>query len=227
MGKSPQKPSKNPVIPEPTGLEAAPFSGVSPNGDPRPGPPRKPRSDDVRPRGEWLTEDEVDAIRKAAAKVGRHGHRDATMILIAYTHALRVSELLSLRWEQLDLKARTIFVKRLKGSQSGTHPLRKAEVAALKKLGGDRRGHIFASERGGPLTSSAIHKMIARAGRLATIPFPVHPHMLRHGCGYKLTNDGHDVRAIQVWMGHKNIQHTVHYTHLVPARFERLKFWED
>jgi type 1 fimbriae regulatory protein FimE len=189
-------------------------------------PPRKPRNEDVRGR-EYLTEDEVDRLRKAAAKLGRHGHRDATMILIAYTHGLRASEVTAIRWDQVDLKVLTLYVKRSKGSTSGTHPLRKVERDALKKLGGDRRGLVFRTERGSAVSERGFHAIVARAGEEGGFSFPVHPHMLRHGCGYRLTNAGHDLRVIQSWLGHKNIQHTIRYTELAPDRFERLRFWED
>ena len=76
-----------------------------------------------------------------------------------------------------------------------------------------------------PLTGSGIYHLIARAGRIAGIPFRVHPHMLRHACGYKLANDGQDTRAIQAYLGHKNINHTVRYTELSPERFRG--FWKD
>lgn len=189
-------------------------------------PPRKPKNESVRGR-EYLTEDEVDQLRKAAGKVGRHSHRDATMILIAYTHGLRASELVALRWDQVDLKALTIYIKRSKGSTSGTHPLRKVERDALKKLATDRRGLVFRSERGEGISVRAFHAIVARAGTEGDFAFPVHPHMLRHGCGYRLTNQGHDLRVIQAWLGHRNIQHTIRYTELAPDRFEKLRFWED
>ena len=85
--------------------------------------------------------------------------------------------------------------------------------------------YVFVTERKGPLTTSAVRKIIARAGELAGLGFPVHPHMLRHACGFKLANDGHDTRAIQHYLGHKNIQHTVRYTELAPDRFNG--FWKD
>ena len=65
--------------------------------------------------------------------------------------------------------------------------------------------------------------MIERAGTWAKLGFKAHPHMLRHACGYKLANDGHDTRALQAYLGHKNIQHTVRYTELAPTRFK--DFW--
>jgi type 1 fimbriae regulatory protein FimB/type 1 fimbriae regulatory protein FimE len=84
---------------------------------------------------------------------------------------------------------------------------------------------VFVTERKGPLTASGVRKLVARAGRNAGIAFPVHPHMLRHACGFKLANDGHDTRAIQHYLGHRNIQHTVRYTELAADRFNG--FWRD
>jgi site-specific recombinase XerD len=83
--------------------------------------------------------------------------------------------------------------------------------------------YVFNTERGGPVTRAWFLKMVRRTGELAKLSFPVHPHMLRHGCGYALANAGHDTRALQAWLGHKNIQHTVRYTELSPHRFK--DFW--
>ena len=176
---------------------------------------------------EYLTSDEVDQLSTAARKIGRHTHRDATMILLAFRHGLRVSELVALRWDQVDLKQGTLHVNRAKRGTPSTHPLRGPELRALRRLQRDYTGtpYLFASERGGPVTTSTVRKMITRAGQVADIPFPVHPHMLRHACGYKLANDGHDTRSIQQYLGHKNITHTVRYTELAPGRFN--DFWRD
>jgi type 1 fimbriae regulatory protein FimB/type 1 fimbriae regulatory protein FimE len=107
------------------------------------------------------------------------------------------------------------------------HPLRGPELRALRQLKRDpvKPSYVFVSERRSPLTDSAVRKMIARAGRQAGFEFPVHPHMLRHPTGYKLANEGHDTRAIQHDLGHKNIQHTVRYTQLSSQRFD--DFWKD
>jgi len=198
-------------------LHRASFSGKMPT---------KPRNRDVRTR-EYLTEDEVDALMRAAGTVGRHGHRDKTPILIAYRHGLRVSELISLRWEQIDLKAGLLHVVRRKNGKDSTHPLRGPEIRALKRLQRDYPDtpYVFVTERGGPLTDSPVRKIIARASKKAGIPFPVHPHMLRHSTGYKLANEGHDTRAIQHYLGHSNIQHTVRYTEMAAGRF--VGFWND
>lgn len=189
-------------------------------------PPRKPRNAERRSR-EFLTPVEVERLAEAAQSVGRHGHRDATMILIAYRHALRVSELTALRWDQVDLAQGLLHVRRRKNGNPSTHPLHGPELRALRRLQRDypTSPYIFTGERKGPLTDSTVRKMVARAGIAAGLEFPVHPHMLRHAAGYKLANDGQDTRAIQHYLGHKNISHTVRYTELSPERFKN--FWQD
>ena len=77
----------------------------------------------------------------------------------------------------------------------------------------------------GPLTTAGFRKLVARLGVAAGFAFPVHPHMLRHACGYQLANKGVDTRSLQAYLGHKNIQHTVRYTELAPTRFK--DFWSD
>lgn len=189
-------------------------------------PPRKPRNAERRSR-EFLTPAEVDDLIKAAEAVGRHGHRDATMVMVAYRHALRVSELIALRWDQVDLTQGLLHVRRRKNGNPSTHPLHGPELRALRRLQRDYPGspYVFTGERKGPLTDSTVRKMVARAGVAAGLEFPVHPHMLRHAAGYKLANDGQDTRAIQHYLGHKNISHTVRYTELSPERFKN--FWAD
>ena len=188
--------------------------------------PRKPRNKDVRSR-EYLTEKEVDRLMKTAREIGRHGHRDATLILLAYRHALRVSELVSLRWDQVDLTQGILHVHRAKNGTPSTHPIRGPEIRALRRLQRDYPDtpYLFVTERKGPLTTSTVRKLVTRAGEKGRLGFPVHPHMLRHACGYHLANDGHDTRAIQHYMGHRNIQHTVRYTELSADRFNG--FWKD
>ena len=120
---------------------------------------------------------------------------------------------MSLRWDQVDLKEAVLHVVRSKNGTASNHPIGKKEARALRRL---RRGYaqsayVLMSERAGPMTRSNVLKIVARAGRLAGLSFPVHPHMLRHACGYKLANDGHDTRAIQHYLGHRNIMHRVRY----------------
>jgi type 1 fimbriae regulatory protein FimB/type 1 fimbriae regulatory protein FimE len=180
----------------------------------------------VRTR-EHLLPQEVEAMLKAARNAGRHGHRDATLILIAYRHGLRVSELVALRWDQVDFNGGTIYINRLKQGVSSVHPLRGPELRSLRQSQRDYPDspYLFVSERGAAMVADTARGIIERAGQRAGIPFPVHPHMLRHACGFYLASKGHDTRAIQAYLGHKNIQHTVRYTELAPGRFK--DFWLD
>ena len=189
-------------------------------------PPARQKNIDRRPR-EYLLPDEVDQLLKAAKRTGRHGHRDQTLVLLAYRHGLRVGELVALRWDMVDLKQGLLHVRRLKNGVDSTHPLRGTELRALRRLRRDypASAYLFVTERGGPITAASVRRVVSRAGVQAGIPFPVHPHMLRHACGYKLANDGVDTRALQHYLGHRNIQHTTHYTELSPQRFN--KFWAD
>lgn len=140
--------------------------------------------------------------------------------------SIRVSELIALRWDQVDLRQGLLYVGRLKNGTASVHPIRGPEIRALRRLRRDypETPYLFVTERRGPLTASTVRKMIARAAQQAGLPFPVHPHMLRHACGYKLANDGHDTRAIQHYLGHKNITHTTRYTELASDRFNG--FWK-
>jgi len=189
-------------------------------------PPPKPKNTDRRTR-EYLTPAEVTQLMQAARHVGRHGHRDTTLILLMYRHGLRVSEVASLRWESIDLKTALLHVRRLKHGVAATHPLHGPELRALRKLqhASPELTYVFLSERGSPLSDRTIRHMMLRAGIDAQLPFPVHPHMLRHACGFYLANKGIDTRAIQQYLGHRHIQHTVRYTELAPQRFR--DFWED
>jgi integrase len=154
---------------------------------------------------------EVEKLRKAAGK-GRNGDRNSLMIYMAYRHGLRVSELVRLKWDQILWEEEDIQIQRRKGSDSGTHPMDDVEMKALRKLPGDHIGWIFRSERGDRMTENGFFKMLARAGKAASLGFDVHPHMLRHGCGFKLNAERRTTRTIQVWLGHVNIKNTAIYT---------------
>lgn len=189
-------------------------------------PPRKKPNAERRSR-EHLSPAEVEKLIAAARRLGRHGLRDAAMILLAYRHGLRVSELVALRLEQVDLRQGILHVRRRKNGLPSTHPLRGPAIRALRQVLRDypETPYVFVSERKGPMSDSAFRKLVARAGEAAQLGMPIHPHMLRHSTGFKLANDGQDTRAIQHYLGHKNIQHTVLYTQLAADRFN--DFWED
>ena len=201
-----------------------PKAKTAPNTENRTVPIRKPNKE-LRSR-EYLTPNEIELLMKTA-RGNRRGHRDATMILLAYRHGLRVSELCGLRWDQLDMKQGTLHVNRLKNGIPSVHPLGGTELRALRKLEREEPENrfLFISERGAPMTAEGFRKMVRRAGEAAKFPFTVHPHMIRHACGYKLANDGIDTRAIQLYMGHRNIQNTVGYMQLSAERFK--DFWAD
>ncbi len=187
-------------------------------------PPRRVTNAERRSR-EYLTPSEIEDLITAAGTIGRHRHRDKSLILMGYRHGLRVSELIALRWDMVDLKQGQIHVTRLKGGSDSVHPLRGPEIRALRRLQRDYdTPYVFCSERGGPLTASSIRKLVGRAGDKAGL-VNVHPHQLRHSCGYFLANQGIDTRAIQHYLGHRNITHTVRYTELASDRFK--EFWSD
>jgi integrase len=191
----------------------------------RPGPPRKKKLD---PTGrDYLRPDEVEAMVQAARKSGRHRVRDAAIILLMFRHGLRTAELVALRWQQVDLKAGYLDVHRVKRGHGAKHPLRGPQLRLLRELQRTYPDspYVFVSERKAPLSPRSIRAIVARAGELAGLPFVPHPHQLRHACGYYLAAHGHDTRAIQDYLGHKNIQHTVRYTAMAPHRFET--FWTD
>jgi site-specific recombinase XerD len=176
---------------------------------------------------EYLTEAEVERLMEAA-KGNRNGHRDSTMILVAYRHGLRASELVDLRWDQVEFRTATLHVRRVKQGTPSAHPVLGDELRALRRLRREQEpksSFVFTSERGAPFSAAGFARMIERAGKQAKLGFKAHPYMLRHACGYALANKGHDTRALQAYLGHKNIQHTVRYTELSPTRFK--DFWRD
>lgn len=189
-------------------------------------PPKKIKNIERRSR-EYLTPVEVEKLINIARQLGRYGARDSAMILMAYRHGLRVSELTALKWSQVDLKQGLLHVIRRKNGVASTHPLFGPELRALRALKRDYpdTDYLFMTERGSPITDSTFRKIVTRAGVEAKLGFPIHPHMLRHSTGFKLANDGQDTRSIQHYLGHKNIQHTVRYTEVASVRFKG--FWPD
>jgi integrase len=188
-------------------------------------PLRRPNSD-LRSR-EYLTVAEVTALAEAA-KHNRQGQRDATMILLAFRHGLRATELVGLRWDQVSFDNATLHVRRVKQGNASVHPLAGSELRALRALkrASPASPFLFVSERGAPLSTAGFARMLERAADAAGLSgLRIHPHMLRHACGFALANAGHDTRAIQAYLGHRNIQHTVRYTELSPERFKG--FWQD
>jgi type 1 fimbriae regulatory protein FimB/type 1 fimbriae regulatory protein FimE len=126
------------------------------------------------------------------------GHRDALMVLLAFRHGLRAGEIRDLRWEQVDFKTANLDVRRLKNGTPSTHPLTGRELRALRRHQREslRSPFVFVSERGAPLSAPGFSRMVERAAASARLGIKAHAHMLRHACGYKLANDGHDTRSL-------------------------------
>ena len=182
---------------------------------------RRPTNKEMRPR-EYLTKAEIAFLIKAA-KGNRHGLRDGTMILVGYTHGLRVSELIGLQWSDVSFEDATLHIRRAKGGVTGSHPLRGDEMRALRALQRQAKGNwVFETERGGPFTTAGFASLIERAGEQAQIGFKVHPHMLRHSAGYAAINADVGVRDLQDFLGHRSINSTARYTALASGRFKSI-----
>ena len=175
----------------------------------------------------FLTDSEMKKFL-AAARKSRHGIRNFCLMLTAYRHGLRVSELVDIRLKDLDLETGRLFVRRLKGSLSTHQPIEGDELRAIRAWLRERENYpnagsnyLFLSERG-PMTRQSINYLVEQTGKKAKLNFKVNPHMLRHSTGYYLANKGCDTRLIQDYLGHKNITHTVRYTRTAAHRFEGL-----
>jgi site-specific recombinase XerD len=178
-------------------------------------------------RRQWLTEREVEQLCDAAKKRGRWGHRDATMILMAFRHGLRVSELIALKWEQVDLEAGRLRVIRRKGSDDSVQPLSGTEIRALRRIKREQETgtrHVFLTERKAPMSPNGFFKMLIRTSESIGMD-DVHPHLLRYACGFKLVNQGVDTRTLAAYLGHKQIANTARYTKMDALRFDG--FWQD
>jgi type 1 fimbriae regulatory protein FimB len=192
---------------------------------------QKVKSDAVQPTDghertkNFLSDTEMDGLLEAAKK-GRHGVRDFLLLLMMYRHGLRVSEAIRLRQADLNLTRARVWIRRLKNGLSVEHPITGDELRAIKRYlqtRDDVLPWLFLSERRQPMTRQSVNYLIRVAARRAKLD-AVHPHMLRHTCGFYLANQGYDLRLIQDYLGHRDPKHTVHYTRVAGVRFEGL--WE-
>lgn len=182
-------------------------------------------------RRRYLTAHEVSGMMDAV-RSGNNGARDYCLILLGFRHGMRISELLALRYQDMDLEAGRISIQRLKNGFSTIHPLMPDELEAIRIWtrvrsawrGADTTEAVFLSRKGGPMSRQQAYRIVRGAGELAGTVTATTPHMLRHACGYELAERGADTRLIQDYLGHRNIRHTVRYTASNAARFVGL--WE-
>jgi type 1 fimbriae regulatory protein FimB/type 1 fimbriae regulatory protein FimE len=170
----------------------------------------------------YLTESEVEQLITAAGN-----NRDRCMILMAFRHGLRVSELITMQWRQLRLDDGRMDVKRLKGSDDSVQPLSGREIRMLRKIRREQpvgSRYVFISRLGAPMTRQSFDKMLRAAGAKAGLD-GVHAHLLRHGCGFKLVNDGLDTISLAAYLGHRQIANTLRYCKMSATRFDGL--WRD
>ena len=172
---------------------------------------------------EYLTEAEIEQLLETAGK-SRNPTRDRLLILLAFRHALRVSELVDVKVEQIDLKAATIHIRRAKNGAPGIHGLQGDELRLIRSLLREQpnSSFLFLSERKAPLSIDGAQKLIERLGEAAGFAFPIHAHMLRHSAGYALAGRGVDTRTLQAFMGHRSISNTVIYTAVADKRVRNI-----
>ena len=167
-------------------------------------------------RRKYLSPDEARRVIEAAGKVGRQPNRDKLLLTMLFRHGLRLSEAIDLRWSDFDLesKQRTLFVRRLKGGEDSVHTLEPDTVRTLKRHQEQSDGnYVFRSEQGRTVVppDCAGHRRSCWHGGWPK-RFKVHPHQLRHACGFALAEEGTDTRLIQDYLGHRSIANTVVYT---------------
>jgi type 1 fimbriae regulatory protein FimB len=163
------------------------------------------KTTDRRPK-DFLDPSEIKSFLEAA-KDARNGMRDHFLFLMMYRHGLRCSEAIDLRRDDVSFDRATLWVRRLKGSNSGMHPIEGDELRAIRRYLATRNDALpwlFVSERQGRLTRFAVNYLVDRTAKASG--FELHPHCLRHSCGYALADKGIDLRTIQEWLGHRSIE---------------------
>ena len=190
-------------------------------------PPKASPVDAHERTRDYLSEEEFVLLLQGTPH-SRYRWRNAAMLMLTFYHGLRVTELCRLRRQDVDLTHGRIWIQRIKGSLSTEQPLHAEELRTLKRYlkqrGNAQLPWLFLNERGDQFTRSAINYLVGITGERAALTFHVHPHMLRHGCGYALANRGYDLRLIQDYLGHRDPKHTTRYTRTAAHRFEGL--WE-
>lgn len=173
----------------------------------------------------FLNQYEVESLLNATNN-GPNAERNYCLTLLCFIHGFRASEVCRLQISDIDIESKCIYIRRLKKGFSTTHPLLDDEIQALKLWLVIRISYphsdsewLFLSRKGNPLSRQQLYQIISASGDNAGLPLEIHPHMLRHSCGFALANMGIDTRLIQDYLGHRNIRHTVWYTASNADRF--------
>lgn len=187
----------------------------------------KARKKSAKRTRDYVLPGEVDRLLDAAIETGSHGHRNYTLILLCFRHGLRLSELTGLQWRMVDFDRKLLRVSRSMNGIDSRHPLSRTELKALRKLKKDYPGsrYLFVSDDGVPLSSRSVSRIVTETGEHAGLGFPVNPRMLRRGCAHALAHAGHNVVALQHYLGHGNILRTLRYIELPSQPFK--DFWKD
>jgi type 1 fimbriae regulatory protein FimB len=185
----------------------------------------------VKRTREYLTPDEVEKLLATSKTVSRNATRDYAILLLMYRHGLRVSELCHLKLSDVNLELGEVHINRLKGSDGGPHPMHAGESAAIRAWLKERESMqvpaecdtLFVSERRQPMSRFTINVLVEKIGAAAGLEaLDIHPHSLRHSCGYSLVNRNVDIRVIQSYLGHRQISSTIRYTKLNGSQFKGL-----
>jgi type 1 fimbriae regulatory protein FimB len=181
---------------------------------------RAARADDDDGFKDFLNPSEMDRLLEAA-KDGRNGERDHLLFLMMYRHGLRVSEAIALRQEQVNLRKAKLWVRRLGNGLSGEHPIADDELRAIERYLARREDQLllpwlFISERNQPLSRKSVFSLVGRVAARAGLS-GVHPHTLRHSCGYYLASQGTDPSTMRKYLGHRNWRHNRLYRHAAAA----------
>jgi integrase len=184
---------------------------------------KKETTNDHEKSKDFLSDAEIK-ILLAASKKTRYPKRNYLLLLMIYRHGLRVSEAIAIKKSDVNIKESRIWVNRLKSGLSVKQPISGDELRAIKRYLNSRDDNLpwlFVNERGLPLTRQAINYIVNVVASSANLE-NVHPHTLRHSCGFYLANKGYDLRLIQDYLGHRDPKHTAYYTRVVSKRFEKL-----
>ena len=173
----------------------------------------------------YLLPQEIDRLLAAAREEGTYAQRNYTMLLLCYRHGLRLKEIIDLRWNMIDLKNKTLRVVRIGGKKKSVHPLRPDEVQALRQLKNDfpKTAYVFISRFGSRLSERSISRVFVQLGRAAKLKPRVAPSVLRRSAGRALVNAGHNLLAIQQYLGHRDISQVLDYLELPANPYK--DFW--